>query len=204
MNEPVLGIDLSLTATGVAAVFPDGGFEVDTIRSTGRRADTVAQRADRITWITDSVLAFADQQGYFMAVLEGPAITRQGGSTWDRAWLWGQVVLALGHRNVAVASPSTVKRWAAGKGNADKAAVAVGVARLWPSFECRSDNEADALALASMGAQRIHVGQVPRRAHHGDCLSKVEWPQTVLDRDAIAEDVGFERTQDAAEREETA
>ena len=198
----VLGIDVSLTATGLAAVTSDG-FTVTTVGSVGKRGDSLAARERRIDRLVRDISQFIENWPDFeLAVIEGPSIMSKGGSNWDRAWLWGEVVQALGGEYTAVAAPATVKRWAAGKGNADKAAVAVGVARLWPQFECGSDNEADALALASMGAQRLRMNLFPKRAHHWDCLSKVEWPQFIRDRDEVDVEMRQDRTADADDRGE--
>jgi crossover junction endodeoxyribonuclease RuvC len=197
----VLGLDLSLTGSGLATVTSIGEFTVTTVGSVGKRGDTLADRDKRLTDLARRIgLFLQDWDDYALAVLEGPAVTAKGGSAWDRAGLLWLVVQMLDPGRTAVAAPTTVKRWAAGKGNADKAAVAGGVTRLWPEFECQSDNEADALALASMGSQRLGFGVVPARAHHVDCLEKVAWPTGLLsaaDRQAIAEDTRFDRTQDA-------
>lgn len=175
MTAPVIGLDLSLTATGLAAVTSDA-FTVTTVGSVGRRGDTLADRDRRLVDLTRRIgLFLQDWDDYALAVLEGPSVMSKGGSNWDRAGLWWLVVQMLDPARTAVAAPTVVKKWAAGRGNADKAAVAVGVARLWDQFECESDNEADALALASMGAQKIGM-PVPSRAHHAEALAKVAWP----------------------------
>lgn len=199
----VVGVDLSLTATGLAAVTSDGTYETTTVKSSGKRGDSLAQRADRIDDIVFHVNDFTTHWRPDLVVLEGPSIMSKGGSNWDRAWLWGMVVDSWLQAGVAVVPPTVLKKWAAGKGNADKAAVALGIARLWPEFECDSDNEADALGLASMGSQRLGFGVVKERAHHAECLAKAEWPAGLLsleDRAAIAEDSRFVDTQDAATR----
>lgn len=193
----VVGIDLSLTATGLAAVTSESMYETTSVKSTGKRGDTLIQRAMRIEKIVDATNHFATRWRADLIVIEGPSIMSKGGSNWDRAWLWGSVVEVLLSSGVAVVPPTVLKKWAAGKGNADKAAVAVGIARLWDQFECESDNEADALGLASMGSQWLQLGVVAERAHHADCLTKAEWPVGLLspeDRAGIAEEVAFERT----------
>lgn len=200
----VVGIDLSLTATGLAAVTSDGMHEASTVKSSGKRGDTLVQRAGRIDEIVFRVNDFACHWRADLVVIEGPSIMSKGGSSWDRAWLWGTVVEDLLSTGVAVCPPTVLKKWAAGKGNADKAAVAVGVSRLWREIECDSDNEWDALALASMGSQRLGFGVVPDRAHHAACLEKVEWPVSLLSADDLTfidEDSHHERTADAADGE---
>lgn len=190
----VLGLDMSLTGTGLAAVTADGGFTATTIASAGRRGDSLAQRDRRLSELARRIgLFIQDWDEYTLAVIEGP-IRALGGSTWDRAGLWWMVVQQLDPSRTAIAGPTVVKKWAAGKGGADKAAVANGVTRLWPSFECGSDNEADALALASMGAQRLGMNLFPKRAHHSDALLKVEWPAFIRERDEFEQ----ERRQDLA------
>lgn len=177
----VTGLDLSLTATGMAHVTNGDWYVVTTVKSTGKRSDSLKQRRDRIDSIVGQVLDFAS--GSDLVVLEGPSLMSKGGSNWDRAWLWGAVVGGLLDRYnpVAVAPPTVVKKWATNRGNADKAAVAVGVARLWDGFEPKSDNESDALALATMGAQFLDL-PVQSRSHHAETLTKVEWPM-----DCVAE-----------------
>lgn len=202
----VIGLDLSLTATGVAVVAHTGMFRTTTIPSKGSRDDRLVDRAARIEQIVNAIADYGENWAPALVVLEGPSVMSKGGSNWDRAWLWGAVVDMLLPVPVAVCPPTVLKKWAAGKGNADKAAVAVGVARLWDQFECESDNEADALGLASMGAQRLGLTVVPVRAHHRAALDKVEWPASMPlsagDLAAIDEDTRAERTQDAADRGE--
>jgi crossover junction endodeoxyribonuclease RuvC len=208
----VVGIDLSLTATGLCKVWVDEQDRLTahgrTLATKGRRDDTLLARAERLDGIVDEVTRFADDAD--LVVIEGPAFTRQGGSNWDRAGLWWAVIRDVmgffGSRPIAVVGPTVLKKWATSRGNADKAAVAVGVARLWDFVEIESDNEADALGLASMGAQKVGL-PVPRRAHHAACLAKVEWPVNLpvsdADRAAIAEDTLFDRSVDAAEGRDT-
>jgi crossover junction endodeoxyribonuclease RuvC len=202
MTDTVLGMDLSLTATGLAAVLSDHSFHTRSVKTVGRRGDSLADRERRIHSIVHDVVSFAEFHGADLAVIEGPSIMSKGGSNWDRAWLWGEAVSALGAANIAVAAPTVVKKWATGRGNADKASVAVGVARLWDQFECESDNEADALALASMGSQRMRMGVVPVRSHHEAALLKVEWPPFITDRDEMAAERSADLTEDARDRYE--
>jgi crossover junction endodeoxyribonuclease RuvC len=174
----VIGLDLSLTATGVAIIHSAAlpGASVFTLASTGRRDATLAERQKRLTGLAEDILTAVGRPD--LVVVEGPAIMAKHGSNWDRAGLWWLVlspIIEVGIP-VAVAAPMTVKKFAAGKGNADKATVAVGVARLWPDVHANNDNEWDALTLATMGAQHIGL-DVPTRAHHAETLTKVAWPK---------------------------
>lgn len=179
----VVGLDLSMTGTGVSFIHdrvPTITPGTVTITSTGRRADTLHQRHTRLTRLALEVIIAVGQAD--LVVVEGPAMMAKGGSNWDRAGLWWLVInpLLCSRIPVAVAAPTTVKKFAAGKGNADKAAVAVGISRLWPDVNPGNDNEFDALTLATIGAQWLGL-PVPTRAHHAETLTKVAWP-TEVDR----------------------
>lgn len=174
-----VGIDLSLAGTGLASVeTTNTGLEYrhTTIKSTGHTSDTLRQRRERLFGIVAAVSRYAMNAD--LVIVEGPSFMSKGGSNWDRAGLWWGVVdmLMLDQHTVAIAPPTVVKKFAAGKGSADKPAVAVGVARLWgEGCQCANDNEWDALALATMGAQRLGIDGVPTRAHHAATLESVAW-----------------------------
>ena len=70
-------------------------------------------------------------------------------------------------------APTTLKKWATGKGNSDKVAIASSLAKRF-GVEFANDNESDAFALAMMAAQ---IG--------GECE-----PSTDFQREAIATVVG--------------
>ncbi|MFL6141609.1 MAG: hypothetical protein ACJ72N_07040 [Labedaea sp.] len=179
MIPKIVGLDLSLTATGAAAIQRDAAGLLSahtiTIPSSGERGARLATRRERLATIATTVLSWCAGAG--LAVLEGPAFSARDGHVWDRAGLWWAVVDQLNTADipVAVAAPTTLKKFATGKGTANKTAVAAAVTRLWPDAQPGNDNEFDALVLAIMGAQWAGL-DVPTRAHHAEVLSKVEWP----------------------------
>ena len=177
----VTGIDPSLTGTGLAVLTSTGG-RVDTmlrtVGSTGKRSDTWAMRGARLTKLRNETMRWVPRDTT-LAVMEGPAYGVQGSGIHDRAGYWWMLYQALTALKipVAVCPPTTRAKWATDKGNSGKADVAVAVSRLWPVVEWRGDDEADALALASMGAQ--HIGMpVPYMVleRHKLAVSKIEWP----------------------------
>jgi Holliday junction resolvasome RuvABC endonuclease subunit len=186
MVQTVLGIDPSLTATGVAWVSRDGANVstplTATLHSTGRRDDPLSARAARIEGIVhDFCVLLGHIPGKFtMAVMEGPSHGSVGGSAWDRAGLWWRLdgVLRSVKAPVAICAPGTRIKWATGSGRATKSTksdVAVALSRLWPDVDAKGDNEWDALSLGTIGAQ--HLGwDVPGRAHHPESVRKVAWP----------------------------
>lgn len=85
---------------------------------------------------------------------------------------------------MAVVPPRCRAKWATGSGNADKTAVYQAITQLWQTHwqptRVGDDNEADALVLASMGAQWL--GLLPVPGPPTDPLAGVDWP----DQDEVA------------------
>ena len=185
----ILGIDPSLTSTGVGCVYTGsnraGGLNAVTNRvesSPPKRAKgdktpaTLTERYERLHAICAGVIQ--ETNGVALAVIEGPSYASAGAGTWDRAGLWWRIVgrLQAGDVPVVVVPPKTRAVWATGSGAAGKSPIAVHLSRMWPDVEPGiSDDEWDALALATMGAQQL--GWLPiELARHREQLNKITWP----------------------------
>ena len=100
------------------------------------------------------------------------------GSFFDRAQLWGGVYSKLRSSGwrvpVAVVNVATLKAWATGKGNADKAMMLHAARREWPAV--LNDDEADASWLAAMGAAKLGHEPVEMTAWRVSGLTKGDWP----------------------------
>ncbi len=169
----VVGIDPSLTATGIADA--DGGLHTITSKPDD---GTVADRARRIATITAQLRPHRLADAH-LVVIEGPAFSRQGqAGVHLRAGLWWRIVGLLHSAGVPVAevSPTALKRYATGKGNATKTAMALALqARAGIANE--DDNQVDAYFLRQMGL--AHLGDpdaVPLPQTHLAALDKVVWP----------------------------
>lgn len=175
----VVGVDPSLTSTGIAVVYASGEVSTECVNTVGRRSDSLAERAARIRRIASAVGAFVPSldgthdPGPLLLVVEGPSHGSRGGSSWDRAGLWWQLVQCAIRRRVpvAVCPPSVRAMWATGNGRADKAAVASAVTRM-TGVEFETSDAADAAALAWMGAMWLGWTTGPRT----ELLAKVAWP----------------------------
>lgn len=166
----VVGLDLSLRATGVA-----GPGWSDTIRSTGRTRDALPVRRARLRALRAEGL---DAVGHpDLVVVEGPSYGSTGAGTWDRAGLWWLVVDALYRRDVPVAivPPSCRALYATGRGNAGKQAVLDAVRDRY-GIEPGDDNQADAYVLAAMGCDWLGAPLVEVPTAHRRALDSVEWP----------------------------
>lgn len=166
-DPEVLGLDLSLTCTGMAG---RGWTE-------GLTPPSGVTGCDRLKWIRERVqtaVIAAD-----LVVIEGPAYGKQAGQSGhhERAGLWWVIRCMIEEwcKPVAVVPPTVLKKYATGKGVADKAAVVREVTRRFPVFAGGSD-EADAWVMAAMGADWLGHPYVQMPASHRAALQSCSWP----------------------------
>jgi Holliday junction resolvasome RuvABC endonuclease subunit len=183
----VIGIDPSLTATGIARVDTEDQLyaTTTTIASRGSKDADLTSRRDRLAKLVRDIdahvlgLPYPDAAPTTLVVIEAPSLgqTRQGG-TLDRHGLWWMLIDRIHTlRYPVVAVPPTCRaKYATGKGNADKDTVLLAVARRYPHVDVANNNEADALALAAMGARSLGqpIDDLPQA--HLEAMVKVPWP----------------------------
>lgn len=170
----VVGVDLSLTGTGVATA-----AGVRTIGSTGRAGASLRARHARLTNLATEVRRAVNDATDRMAlvVIEAPAFSRTTGHQHDRSgawWLLVDLLLSDGHLVVEVA-PTCRAKYATGKGNAGKAAVVSAVSHRYGQVFV-DDNTADAFVLRAMGCHRYGSPLVPVPKAHAAALDAVAWP----------------------------
>jgi len=180
----VVGLDLSLTAPGVAGIGP-AGVVVDTIRIPGKLTDV--PRIDHIAEQLQVWCAGAD-----LVVMEGPSYGNQGSGRQsghhERAGLWWIVKRQVVHAGLplAIVPPATLKRFATGRGTADKTAMTLAAARRFPGVEFGDDNQVDACWLAAAGAQRLGFPVVALPKPQVSVLDDgIVWPATLDTLEAI-------------------
>lgn len=146
-----------------------------TVTSKGKRAASLVDRHARLTELGDDILHHAAMCD--LVVIEGPFTGPKGGSPIDRHALFWFVAGGLIRREVSVAvvAPTSLKLAIAGKGNADKAALAVALMRLWPDVDVTSSDVSDAAGLAHLGAVWLGM-DVPTLERHRTV--KAEWPES--------------------------
>jgi crossover junction endodeoxyribonuclease RuvC len=160
----VAGVDLSLSKTGVALLDHETRWDLKTSRITTKptpKGDTSALWF-RMDTIRSEVVAAV--RGSLLVVMEGPSFASVGSASKDLMGLWWLTYDALiQHHLVLVIPPSSLKKWATGKGNAGKPQVAIGIDRAFPKdtfgldLTGCDDNELDAVGLAGMGAQALNL-----------------------------------------------
>lgn len=176
----VVGLDLSLTSTGIARTYADNPLGPDTIvdrvTSTGKETATLLERDTRLTALRKHITALALPAD--LAVVEGPSYASKNGKQHDRSGLWWAVVRNLMMNGVPVVEvpPSSRMKYATGKGNAAKDAVLAAVVRRYPDVEVTGNDEADALVLAAMGARHLGhpIDDLPKT--HLAAMDAVRWP----------------------------
>lgn len=164
----VIGLDISLTSTGIAS----RGWTTR-IRSAGKNDATLYQRRARILGVARQVLDYCTHAD--LVVIEGPSYESKYGHPHDRSGLWWLIVHQLGGVPVVEVAPKCRARYATGKGGDDKAAVMREVARRFPWFD-GGDDEADALVLAAMGYDAAGQPLCSMPATHRAALTAVAWP----------------------------
>ncbi|MFI6814460.1 hypothetical protein ACIBG7_18760 [Nonomuraea sp. NPDC050328] len=171
MTPVVVGLDLSLTATGVA-----DATGTRTIRSGDLRG------CDRFSWIANDILGDGTVQAADLIVIEGPAYSRAlGAGHHEAAGLWWHIayrLTALGVPYVAI-PPTTLKKYATGRGNATKPDMRVALIKR-AELDLRDDNQVDAWWLRAAGLDRLGSPLVELPKAQRDALAKVDWPQVVI------------------------
>ena len=167
---PVIGLDLSLSATGVALASGD-------LRTITSKPDdgTVKGRADRIIDLANRIAScvWSDTD---LVVVEAPAVGygRQGGEHL-RAGLWWQVAtnLVLSGFDVIEVPPTSLKKFATGKGNATKPDMRMAMFQRTGVDE-RDDNRVDAHFLRQIGLHLLGDPEaIPMPKSHLSVFEKI-------------------------------
>lgn len=173
----VIGLDTSLKATGIAS-------SLGWCRTVGytdtKNPITKLPHTARLDAMKTVFRGIAHNIGTpTLAVMETPALSRTGGGTHERGWLWWRVYDHLVDREIPVAllDPRQRMLYATGKGNAAKNVVVDAVARRWPDWATGGDdNAADAVVLMAAGMDWLGCPIVPVPQTHRAALAKAQWP----------------------------
>lgn len=176
MKVRVIGLDLSVMATGVASNL---GW-VTTIPSsslpTDASVDAVIARLVRVKRLVLDQVGVAD-----LVVVEGLMSGRfASGVTMhhDVIGLWYLVMEAISQRAapVAVVRPGTLKVYATGNGGSSKEKVYAATVRRYPTVDFQDNNQTDAYTLAAMGADYLGQPVTDLPDTHRRALKAVKWP----------------------------
>ena len=176
----IVGLDLSLTSSGIAIWEPDS-IQTYARGFTGHKGDSPLTRNPKISKLSQEVVALVPDGSF--VVIEGPSYKSVSTSSWDRAGLWHAVVAGCAKKGCSVSCtpPLNAKMWLTGHPGASKSLMIACVRDLTGHIP-GTDDEADALTFALMGAH--HLGLVAEEEpYRVKALSGVEWapaPHTML------------------------
>lgn len=161
----VVGLDLSLTSTGICSV--DGN--PSTVAGDAKMGDR------RLTKIAGAIAIMST--GAELAVIEDLPRGAMGGSTTGMAQ--GVARLTLMQLNIpyALVPPATLKMYATGKGTASKIEMAISAYKR-AEWEFPNDDECDAWWLRAMGLDFLGEPLFELPAAQRKALAKVAWPVT--------------------------
>ena len=173
MIPPILGLDPSLRATGLA--LPDG--ELVTIKTPS--CSTLGDRIERVRHIVGRVGVQAKIGA--LIVTEGPAFGMNNAATHELAGLWWALVVRLSEQGnqCVVLAPGQLKKLATGRGNATKADMRMALYQR-AGLDVSDDNQVDAFWLREAGRQQLgHPDALTLPAVQRDVLDNVAWPEGI-------------------------
>lgn len=168
MTTNVMGLDLSMTATGIA--LPDG--TTLTVKTDPK------QRDQRLVKIRDAVSDAVRLNRVDLVVTEEAPPGLKGPAIKAIHMVHGAVRTALLDLGVpyAVVNPSTLKVYATGRKGADKTAMAMAAYKR-ANLEFGDDNQCDAWWLRAMGLDHLDLAEFTVPQAQRAFLGSVDWPE---------------------------
>lgn len=161
----VVGLDLSITATGCAS---DGGTQ--TWKLAAKLGDS---RLSSIASAVDS-LCCDEPQPTLVVIEDLPTHAHGAGIT---GMVHGAVRVVLLRRGIpyVLVTPASLKKYATGKGNAGKPEMAVALFKR-TGLELGDDNQVDAAWLRYMGLDALGAPAFDLPAAQREAMTKIGWP----------------------------
>lgn len=197
----VLGIDTSLTGTGLARIDvhenDDGpvlkySFDAEVAKvaapkpSADKSKKAMARRVnaliEQIEWAIGNPNGTDVDEHPDMIVIESLAYGAKGASVWVLPWIFGRVLELAVKWDIPLIEVGTgqIKKYATGTGNADKSTVVIAVTRRWPEAQATDDNEADAMTAGAIGCHYLGYPIVdPVAKYHDEVLAAIRKSQVV-------------------------
>lgn len=158
----VVGIDPSLTSTGVAVCgdpFNRDGVTTHRFQSKGTAADDWDTTHRRIGELRDRVLSVVPRGA--LVLIESPAYSKNTGKAYDRAWFWRDISRDAHDRlgcTVVPVLPNLRAKYGTGAGGgagAGKDRVLAAAVKRYPAYAIEGNDVADAVLLMAMGRRLV-------------------------------------------------
>lgn len=152
-----IGLDLSLTSTGLALVQDGEVIDTANIKSKGKKGATYDEwfaRIERVHADTRRALQpWYDTHAIDLGVIEAPSFGSKFGNPHERAGLWWRVYKDLTFWGIPIKTlaPKSRAKYITGNGNADKDEVLAAARERWG--EIPNHDIADAVGLAMWGEE---------------------------------------------------
>lgn len=194
----VLGIDTSLTGTGLARINirenDDGpvlkySFDAEVAKvaapkpsadkskkAMARRVITLIDKIEGAIRPDDWDASTEPDPKPDLIAIESLAYGAKGASVWVLPWIFGRVLELAVKYDIPLIEVGTgqIKKYATGAGNADKSTVVIAVTRRWPEAQATDDNEADAMTAGAIGCHYLGYPIVdPVAKYHDEVMTVI-------------------------------
>lgn len=186
----VLGIDTSLTGTGLALIdvttapagaVPEGvptAWEMDTVRVAAPKPSADKSKramARRVKVLMDQVEDCFREDRPDHVGMEGLAYTAGNASAWVLAWVWGEAIALCEKYDVplTIVAPTARAKFATGKGTASKDQVLAAAIKLFPEADISDNNEGDAAIVGAVVCQQIGLPILPVTSYRTEVMAKL-------------------------------
>lgn len=190
----ILGIDTSLTGTGLARIdiaenddSPVSKYSFEACCATvsapkpnpkDKSKRAMARRVNALIAQIEPAIDCGDYEEpkVDLIAIESLAYGAKGASVWVLPWIFGRVLELAEKYDIPLIEVGTgqIKKYATGSGVADKSTVVIAVSKRWPEAEVKNDNESDAMTAGAVGCHYLGlpiVGTVTK--YHDEVLAAI-------------------------------
>ncbi|MEV1168567.1 hypothetical protein [Nonomuraea sp. NPDC049784] len=175
----VVGLDLSLTATGMA----NGLGWCEKVGRDGITNMPLRTKYRTLNDLASRIIVISSAEKADLVLVEKLVFNRQDGGrggAGERSYLYYRTMGIIADAGVPIVEvpQGTLKTYALGKGSGTKAQVVDSIARRLPMFITGGDdNMADAATLAALGADHLGYPLADMPKAHRAALDKLTWPE---------------------------
>lgn len=170
MIRRILGLDISLTATGFCLLRPPGLVLTADVVKYPKDVDGDA----RLAYLARSISEVIKDAGIDLAVVEDLPRGARGAAEVGMAHGAVRAAMRQADLRYVLTPPANVKVYATGKGTATKADMRMSLYKR-TGFDVSNDNIVDAMWLAAMGADALGSPWVDVPANHRQTLDRLGW-----------------------------
>lgn len=173
----LIGLDPSMTSTGVAVHIPGAETFTLSIGEKGKTTDTLQMRYDRQVRTADAVLDLV--RGADAVAVEAHSFSTKSAFAHDLSGQWWRMVGGILDEGIPVVELEVqrLKGYLTENGNASKEQMLIAAVRRYPTVNIKTNDEADAITALSMLVRAFELA--PLEPHWNKRMelemSKVNW-----------------------------